>query len=310
MSELFTDPGQAFMSGYKASTTVMDDAASKSILQDAYKGASPDEDQSDIFSSAAKTAMQQGKPQLAEKFTKQATDSAKSKYEQQSYKAASEIEKLSKFEQDLQMLTTPQEALEYVMDKDLPMQQKMQIVSQLRGMGTDQGAFKDFKKRITDSVQDASTRTKGELAYYKAQMAHEDKEADRQLKRDKLKAGAGSQAGKETKRDERDRTKFNESIDKEVRTLEDKRDDEIAKLDKQSKHPLTKQQKSAKKAEINRRYQDKIDRANKARKEAPSGDKKAQGGLVIGKEYSDLDGNVATYKGGDPKQMSSWSFKK
>lgn len=309
MAELFTDPMQTMLGSYKATTEMLGDARSKSIIQEAGQSAPSDADQSDIYSSAAKIALQQGQPQLAEKFGKQAKDLAESKYVQQSYKAQEQVDKLSKFEQDLQLINNPSEALEYVMDKDLPTQQKMQIVSQLRGMGNDPGAFKQFKQRLSDSVQDASTRAKGELAYFKAQNAIRQKDEDLQIKKDKLRQSANKQSGDKSAKTTAKEAKEDLEFEKEIDNAETKYKANVAKIQRNNK--MTDEQKiKALKAEKSRYETDKgkiKERQDKYKSKTRKGGKEAQGGLTIGQVYPDANGNKAKYLGGDPKSMSSWS---
>lgn len=101
-----------------------------------------------VYSGAAKMAMAQGRPSVAEKFTKQADTYKSNAIQSERNEMQLEQEQLDKAEQQIAGMATSEDAEKVLMEAKMPEAQKMQWLQQVRATKGNPEAFKEFKNRL------------------------------------------------------------------------------------------------------------------------------------------------------------------
>jgi hypothetical protein len=251
----------AIKSGYEAGTAISEDIASGQTLKSAYEQAGKETDEAgnvkpvDMFkvnTLAAQMAAKRGDERLADKFNKKAEDTKKSEIANQLDELKLGQNQLEAFEQQVQMLDSPQKALDVAMTSNLPTQQKLAIIDQLKQVGNDPKKFEELKDKFQKSIMTAKERLTAEQKTLQMKQHHEEKLMDQKIRLEGIRTNANLREKgldlKEREIEERQRhnevtenlksfdsaTKVDDAAAKQIKTLTRGKDpEEAAKITKQ-----------------------------------------------------------------------------
>ena len=183
-----------------------------------------------VYSGAAKMAMAQGRPSVAEKFTKQADTYKSNAIQSERNEMQLEQEQLDKAEQQIAGMATSEDAEKVLMEAKMPEAQKMQWLQQVRATKGNPEAFKEFKNRLEGSMTTAKERlaSKAAIAKLEAQKAHWD--AQETLALTKLRTSAAKQSGAggaQTKQDIKDLSEVDKKEEDEIFQADQKYKDAV-----------------------------------------------------------------------------------
>jgi hypothetical protein len=288
MAELFTNPAKTLQESYKATTEMVEDVAASSDIkqateqvktEQAAEGNFANADMFKVNSMAAQMAAQRGDTRSADKFQKQANDYRKDAIAIQLNEFKLQQDKLEALEQTVNMVDSPASAIEATMKSDLPQQQKMALISQIKATGNDPEQFKLFKDKLQSNVMTAKDRITAEQRTLKMKQDHEDKKLQREIQLEQVRSTAHlRELGLQLQREKLDWQKEVKDVELNLKGAKTEIDiDKNVEREKSKvdKDPLLKPEaKARRKAELDAAGQRQKDilKGNKGGKETPAAD--------------------------------------
>jgi hypothetical protein len=172
----------AYKEGYEATRSVAEDVASRDMLKQSYEqsvetdektGENKPVDMFKVNNLAAQMAAQRGETRIADKFQKQAGEQRKVALDNDLNQLKLNQDKLEAFEQTINMLDSPEKAIDITAKSDLPEDQKLALISKFKNVEGSPDQFKVLKSQLQETVMTAKDRNTAAYKLEKLKQEHE-----------------------------------------------------------------------------------------------------------------------------------------